>query len=169
MITILGALIGFLGSALPQIIKYLTARVQYKHELEMFRLQIETIKIQGALKLQEMEARADIEESKVLHKRAQVTLTGWIWVDGILSLLNSSVRPVITYVFCVYYGFIKWAQYHVLLAGGQYGWEAVIALWTDAELALFSCIICYWFGNRSFRYALDRFSPYKEVNNGNGS
>jgi hypothetical protein len=133
----------------------------------MFKLQIDGMKLQGQIKLAELEATADIEESKVLHKRAEVTLTGWKILDGLLAAYNSSVRPTVTYLFCGFYGFVKYAQYQIaLIETGGATWEIIPMLWNEIDMALFSCIICYWFGSRSFKYTLDRISPVKEKNNG---
>ena len=109
MLAIIGSILGLFGSLLPEILKYFTQKEDHKHEIEMGKLQMESMKLQGQIKLEELNAQADIEETKVLHTSAEQKLTGVRWIDAIVSLYNMSVRPTLTYAFFALYGYVKFS------------------------------------------------------------
>ena len=95
MLSLLGSLIGFGGSALPAVLDHFKAKGDRKHE-------IEKMKVMGELKQQGMDfdmqmydkMGADKEHARLIaHDTAIMQSTGWT------SVLQKSVRPVITYVF----------------------------------------------------------------------
>ncbi len=73
------------------------------------------------------------------------------WVDA----LAGSVRPTITYLFFLLYALVKWAQFQVLITPSM-PWltaltpaQAMLAIWGEDDMALFTAIIAFWFGQRS--------------------
>jgi len=119
-------------------------------------LQMESMKLQGQIKLEELSSQADIEEVKVLHVAEQPKLTGWKFVDGIIALYQSSVRPTLTYGFFVFYGLVKFSQYKLFIASNYNNWQIVYGLWNQEDMAIFSTVISFWFGSRFLKYALQR-------------
>lgn len=156
MITLLGALLGFVGSIFPELIKWLNKKEDNKHELALTDKQIEMQKLLGTQKMEEINVQADIEEFKALHQAPATS--GIRWVDG----LSGSVRPIITYLFFIAYALVKYAQYELLTSPEMLPWlgkavtmdwkAALVQLWTEEDAVLFSTIMAFWFGSRGVRH-----------------
>lgn len=136
MITLLGSLLGFLGSFVPDLFKTFQRAQDNKHELAMFDKQLEMLQAQGAIKMQEIGAQADIAESVAVHQPMQIT--GIHWLDA----LNGTVRPVLAYAFFMLYAAIKICQFHMIK-------ETPWALWTEEDGAVFAAIVSFYFGGRA--------------------
>lgn len=155
MLTIISTILGFLSSAFPEIIKYFKTKQDYAHEKEMYTLQVESMKTEHEFKMREMEATADIKESEALYKASEIKLTGWVVVDGIIALYNSSVRPTLTYAFLTLYGLAKFGQYQVTVASSASPSEAIWKVYNTEDMALFAAIVGYWFGQRGMKYTME--------------
>ena len=92
MITLLGAIVGFISAAFPDLLKLFKDSQDRKHELTILRLQMEQQAQGHANRLEEIHVQADIAESRALYK---TFYSGIRWVDA----LNGTVRPVIAYSF----------------------------------------------------------------------
>src|SRR5262249_7694324 len=99
------------------------------------------------------EVTADSKESEALNARpgSGANKTGIVWVDA----LAGSVRPILTYAFFALYFAVKFCQFHLLTAPAL-AWltqvtaaQALVALWTDEDMAIFAAVIGFWFGNRT--------------------
>lgn len=163
MLTIIGTILGLLGSLMPELLKYFRLKEDHKHETEMARLQMDQLRLQGQIRLEEINAQADIEESKALYEAAEQKITGVRWIDAIVSLYSSSVRPTVTYLFIAFYGLVKYAQYHLYagsvdLETGVIGskWEVLKVMWNSEDTAALMTILAFWFGGRFTKYALER-------------
>ena len=149
MIGLLGGLLGFGSSFLPEILNYFKANQQQKHRMEMMRLETELAEQRSKQKLLELDKQADIEETKglYLHDRS-------IDAGGFVNALRGSVRPVITYAFFGLFVATKIViMVKVTQAGGD--WMAAVDLMFDPETqGLFSAVLAFWFGNRAIsKYA----------------
>lgn len=158
MLTIIGALLGLLGSLAPEILKYFRQKADQQHEREMYKMQMEMAKLQGQIKLEELNATADIEEVKALYQHATPKNTGSRLIDALLAFISHTVRPVITYAFMGTYIVVKYAIYISYTQSG-YSWtQAVGAIWNGEDFAIFSTIMAFWFGGRFMKYSFDRFA-----------
>lgn len=161
MIALLSALLGFVSSSIPEFIKLFRESKDRQHEVTLLKLQMEydreklaaqreSEQLQRVAKLQEIEVQADIAESQALNARVSDNKVGINWVDA----LAGSVRPMITYLFFVLYGVTKWAQYQLLVSpllpwqSSMSAEQAIVALWSDDDMAIFTAIIAFWFGQR---------------------
>ena len=133
MITLIGALLGFIGSAFPDILKIWRDSADRKHELAILQMQMEQQKQGHTNRLEEINVQADIAESRALYKTYN---TGIKWVDA----LNGTVRPVIAYSFFILYAVVKAMQFSADLP-----W----LLWTAEDQAIFAGIISFYFGQRA--------------------
>ncbi|NDG05442.1 MAG: hypothetical protein EB121_08890, partial [Alphaproteobacteria bacterium] len=86
MITLLGAIVGFISAAFPDLLKLFKDSQDRKHELTILRLQMEQQAQGHANRLEEIHVQADIAESRALYK---TFYSGIRWVDA----LNGTVRP----------------------------------------------------------------------------
>jgi hypothetical protein len=161
MLAIFGTVIGLLGSFLPELLKFFNNKEDHKHEVEVFKLQTEAAKIQHEAKMKEIDAYADIAEAMTIHESAKQVLTGAKWLDGIISLYNSSVRPTITYAFMFLYMAVKYGIYTSYTTAG-YSWtQAVQIIWGQDDFAVFSTIIAFWFGSRMMKATMQRYANSK--------
>jgi hypothetical protein len=143
MLTLIGAFLGFMSSALPEIMSFFRERQDRKHELAILSLQMEQQKLGHNQRLEEIDIQADISQSQAAYRFAsQPTHT---WVDA----LRASVRPVITYAFFLLFAFVKIYSLQVLLNNGLPFDVAVIRLWDSETQGLFAAVISFWFGARS--------------------
>jgi len=150
--SLLGSLIGGGFRLAPEILKWLDRKGERAHELSMLNAQVAADKQRGEQRERELNLEAEIarvaQGLSTLREAlvGQFQRTGVKWVDA----LNVSVRPVITYAFFGLYAAVKLATYVALLQSGV-GWgEAVKAVWTDADMALWSGILNFYFLGRVF-------------------
>lgn len=140
MITLLGAILGFFGSAFPELLKLLQDKRDKAHELAILELQMRQAE-QGHLnRLEEIGANADIAEAKAIYRTYNV---GIKWVDA----LNGTVRPVLAYAFFLLYAWVKIAYLQ-----SDMGWQ----VWTEEDGAIFAGIISFYFGSRAVGKAMGR-------------
>ena len=148
MLTLLGSLLGFTTSFLPSVLDFFTTKQKHQQEIEKLRVQMELDAKRAELKIVELDARADIEESKGIYQHDR-TLDGGNFVYS----LRASVRPVITYAFFLRFCFVEISAYLALTASGISGLEALNAVWDEDTKALFAAVIAFWFGGRAINRA----------------
>ena len=144
MMSLLGSLLGFGTSFLPEVLNFFKAGQEHKQKLETMKLQAELMEKRSALKLQELDKQADIAETKGIYEHDRSIDAG-----GFVNALRGSVRPVITYAF-----FLMFAATEVVIivkvmeTGGDWK-DAVELMWTPETQGLFAAIMSFWFGNRA--------------------
>lgn len=139
MITLLSSLLGFFGSAFPDLLKLFKDAQDRKHELKILDLQIQQQAQGHQNRLEEIRTTADISESQALYKTYSV---GIHWVDA----LNGTVRPVLAYAFFGLYALTKMLQFSVLNPSVQ---DSIFILWQEEDQAIFAGIISFYFGQRA--------------------
>jgi len=142
MIALLGSLLGFGTSFLPQVLGFFQQKQEHKNKLELLKLQGEMAAQGVQLELQILDKKAEIEETKALYQYANPS-------GGFSAGLAASVRPVITYLFFALFMASKAVvMIRVMDQGGD--WTQSVELMFDEETkALFAAIISFWFGNRA--------------------
>ncbi len=143
--SLLGSVLGFSSSFLPEILNYFKANQQHKQDLEKMKLQTELMARQSELRLHELDKKADIEETKGLYEHSK-SLSG---SGGFVDALRGSVRPVVTYLFLALFIATEIViMVKVLESGGDWQ-EAVLLMWTPETQGIFSVILSFWFGSRA--------------------
>ena len=143
MITLLGSLLGFGTSFLPEVLNYFKAGQNHKHKLELMKVEMEMMSKRSELKLQLLDKEADIKETEGLYKHDSIDAGGFI------NALRGSVRPVITYCFFALFVGVKVTALLALLDVGHDMGRALSLIWDDATAGLFAAIMSFWFGNRA--------------------
>lgn len=154
MITLLGALLGFIGSLVPEIFKMLKSKQDNAQELAVLDRQMEMQKLGNQQRLEEIGIQAD--SAALIAAYNYNPKSGNKKVDA----LAGSVRPVVTYCFFIAYIIVKTAQYNSLthiemlpwMDGAQKAqqWFTIIqSLWSEEDQALFAAVMTFWFGDRS--------------------
>ena len=137
MMSLLGSLLGFGTSFLPEVLNYFKADQAHKQRLEM-------MKAQSELRIQELDKEADIAESKGIYEHDRSIDAG-----GFVNALRGSVRPVITYAFfCLFVATEVVVMVKVLESGGDWK-DAVELMWSPEVQGLFAAVLSFWFGNRA--------------------
>ena len=144
--SILGGITGGVFRLVPEFIKFFDAKNERSHELAMQDKQLEFVKLQGNQKIEEYHAQQDIVDVQTLKDVlvAQAQPTGNVFID----FLNTSVRPVSTYVLLCLYVFVKYATLVTLMKDGAGAMTIATALYTPDDQALFWGIMNFWFLDR---------------------
>lgn len=143
MITLIGSLIGFLSSLVPDAMKLLRDHQDRKHELLILEMQLRQQREGHSQRLEEINAQADIAESKALYKTYH---SGVNWVDA----LNGTVRPVVAYAFFALYACVKLMQFSAMDWANPLPWQTQ-ALWGAEDQAIFAGIMSFYFGQRAMQ------------------
>ena len=149
--TLLGGLLGGAFRLAPEILKWIDRRGERGHELAMQDKALEFEKLRGAQRMAEIGASADAAWNTgalaALREAvaAQGRPSGVKWADA----LSTSVRPVITYFLVGLFGIVKVTAIVGSVSSGVGFSSALLAAWTDADQALLSGILNYWFLNRT--------------------
>lgn len=145
MLTLLGSLLGFISSLLPDVLKLWRDRGDKAHELAILDRQLHMQQVLHTQRLEEIRVQGQVVESTALYKHAR--FTGVKWVDA----LGGTVRPIITYAFFMLYMGVKIAQIYLLLNGTyDMRWaEILIGIWHEDDQALFAAVMSFWFGQRA--------------------
>ena len=143
MITLLGSLLGFGTSFLPEVLNFFKAGQDHKHRLESMKLEMDMMAKRSELKLQLLDKQADIKEAEGLYKHDSMD------AGGVINALRGSVRPVITYCFFGLFVAIKVTALIALMDNGNDLGRSLSLIWDDATAGLFAAIMSFWFGNRA--------------------
>lgn len=144
MLTLLGSLLGLIGSAFPELIKLFRDTQDRKHELAVLDRQMEVQKLGQSQRLEEIQIQADVSESQALYGYANRP-TGMPWVEA----LQASVRPVLTYAFFLVFTVVKVTSLLAMSqADGMSFSVAIHVIWDDETQALFAAVMSFWFGSR---------------------
>lgn len=144
MISLLGSLLGFGTSFLPEVLNYFKAGQEHKQRLETMKVEAELMEKRSALKIQELDKEADIQETRSIYEHDRSIDAG-----GFVNALRGSVRPVITYAFFLMFVATEAViMVKVMESGGDWK-DAVGLMWTPETEGLFAAIVSFWFGNRA--------------------
>ena len=153
MLTLLGSLLGFVTSALPDLIGLFKDWQDRKHELAVLDRQMKQMRLGHTQRLEEIEVQADIAESKALYRHDSALGGSSRWVDG----LRASVRPLITYAFFTLFACVKGSGLYLLIVvEGLLIAEALPRIWDPETQALFAAVMSFWFGNRTLSKLRER-------------
>jgi len=152
MLTLLGSLMGFAGSAVPSVIDLFKEKSERQKQLELAKLQIEAKEKGVDLDIRMMNAQADLEDRKSSREEQQRLLEHDMKLGqqgGFINSLRAFVRPFITYVF--FSAFIGVKVVVVWHTGGSGGdlMQAIEVAWDDETEALFAAVMSFWFGSRA--------------------
>lgn len=150
MLTLLGSLLGFGTSIVPEVLGFFKQNQANKQELKMLEAKAQYAAQLSTLKLRELDAEADIAETKGLYAHDTELARRGGWVVG----LQASVRPVVTYLFMAAFLGVKGGLVFSLIFMQGVDWTTALDVTWDGETqALFAAIMSFWFGNRAMSKA----------------
>lgn len=142
MIALLGSLLGFGTSFLPQVLDFFKQKQEHKNKLEEMKLRGELAAAGVDLEIKVLDKQAEIEETKAIYNYANPT-------SGFSAGLAASVRPVITYLFFALFMATKVVIMLKVLEDGGSWMDGVDLMFDDETQGLFAAVISFWFGQRS--------------------
>lgn len=146
--TIVSALLGLLGSALPAILEIFKSRQETANAIKLEEARNEAARVNSKLKLDQLNLEADIAETKSIYD-SDAALDGGKFVNSFRAI----IRPLITMVFFLVFIFVKvYAFYYGIQVQGLDVINMLPIIWDDETASLFAVTMGFWFGNR----ALDR-------------
>jgi hypothetical protein len=145
MVALLGSLLGFVGSLVPDVFSMLRDKKDKAHELAILTKQMEFMEKGHHNRIAEINAMADANESPHIYKFA--AKSGHSTIDA----LTTSVRPVLSYSFFLLYAYIKIASSLILYRYNNDIALSIIQVWSAEDQAIFCAIISFWFGHRAFK------------------
>ena len=149
MISLLGTVLGFGTSIIPEILGFFKQKQADAHELEMLEAKAKYADQMSKLKIEELDKQAEIEETKGLYDHDRSIDAG-----GFVYSLRGSVRPVITYLFFLMFAGVKGTMIYAMISNQNIDWTiAIESAWDDETAAVFSAIMAFWFGNRAMSKA----------------
>jgi hypothetical protein len=143
--TIVGSLVGFLGSTIGPIVGLFQQKDANKLEVTKMEKAAELMQA-GFTQEQSMYAlkRADTEQERLIGHDIALTKDG----KGFIGALQRGVRPIITYAFFALFTVVKWSQLDASMTAGVEFNQAIMMVWDDNTSALFATVLTFWFGNR---------------------
>jgi hypothetical protein len=143
-LTLASTLLGMITSVIPEFVKMMARKADQAHELELIKLQMEATKQGVELNILMEQARADANEGDSLRQHDTA-------LDGgpVINALRASIRPVITYLFFIFFLVVKGSIAYVFLKEGKPTPEVIQLLWDNDTFAIFGAIMGFHFGGRS--------------------
>ena len=149
MLSLVGSLLGFGTSFLPTLLGFFEQGQKNRHQLKFLEAQAKHAEVLSQLKLEELDAAADVEESRSIYEHAaQLARSN---KSSFISALQASVRPVVTYFFFILFATIKGLAVYVAVQEGDDVSQAILASWDEETKILFSTVISFWFGQRGMK------------------
>jgi hypothetical protein len=152
MIELLSLLGGGLFRLFPSVLEFFNKKRDLEHELRLLDRQMDLEKLRWQFKSEEIklasEAATEAEWAKALPAAQTQTITKIGWVDA----MNASVRPILTYWWCLllYTGY-KCINVYVAIVGGAGLLEIAGVLVTEFDQAVIGSIVGFWFLDRALR------------------
>lgn len=147
MMLILTAVISFLSSSLPSLLKYFELKSKLKHELQITTLKLEA-SIRNVDADKEVEkARAEVQD--VINARENDDLTN---VPRWIEVVRALMRPLVTFLFVGLYVWFKVATMIVLIRNGLTIDNMEIAskiILDETTVTVIMIVIGFYFGSRS--------------------
>ena len=149
MLSLVGSILGFGTSFLPTLLGFFEQGQKNRHQLKLLDAQAKHAEVLSQLKLEELDAAADVEESRSIYEHAaQLARSN---KSSFISALQASVRPVVTYFFFILFATIKGLAVYVAVQEGDDVSQAILASWDEETKILFSTVISFWFGQRGMK------------------
>lgn len=144
MIELIGALIGFVSGVTPDLFGIWRDKADRNHELAILKMQMQQQEAGHTQRLEEINANADIAETKAIYKTFN---SGIQWVDA----YNGTVRPTLAYGFFLLYLMVKVMLFTTL--DFSLPW-AIDKFWDSTDSAFLFGVIAYYFGQRGMAKVL---------------
>lgn len=144
MLSILGAALGFVGSALPEVFSFFNKKGEDKTKLEILKLQSQLMEKGSEVDLLSFREKASDSE----HERLLKHDTSMQGDTGFVGGLRKSVRPAITYLFFFLFAVVKVTSLIKATESNDF-YTAIELVWDEETKTIFAAIMGFWFGSRA--------------------
>ena len=139
MLSVIGSSLGLFSSApIPKVMDMWQDRADKAHELAVMKAQAE-------ISLDQTAIDANIREVESIHQHDS-NIKGSIWVENTRAL----VRPIMAYSFMALFFAVEILAFVTLIKAGAGAGDALQQIWDDRVMALWACILTFYFGGRQF-------------------
>lgn len=153
MITLLSTIFGVLSSLLPSIVNIFQKKLDYQHDIEITKIQMDAAREGLVLQLQAAAINAEVEEGDSIRRHDMD-----IEYKGFWGKVRASIRPTITYSFFILFCGIKISAFYVLVQRNATPTELLSLVWDTETMSIFSAIMGFWFGSRAIEKFNDLYS-----------
>jgi hypothetical protein len=154
--SLLGSLIGGALRIAPEFLKFFDRKGERQHELSLLRAEMEFAQIKGEIAMRQTEAVMTVAEmdaiGQALKEQGATAKAAGKWVAGISAL----VRPLVTYWFVALYSAHKIASMQMAYEQAGNWRDVFVTSWSDADMAILSMILTFWFVGRVWERANKR-------------
>lgn len=141
MITIISAIIGFLASLIPSLIKIWEKKQDYTNEYNLRKLELEAIEKGIDLQARIEQIKAASAQSKAVYQHDES-----ITYNETLNDLRASVRPVVTYTLFGVFLLVKLIVIFMGVLGDMTAEQLIQVVWDEYTAGIFTLCVSYWFG-----------------------
>jgi len=138
LLSLIGSALGVFSSAIPKVMGIWQDKNDKIHELALLKAQAEITLDQTAID-------ASIRVVESIHQHDS-QIKGSIWVENTRTL----VRPIMAYSFMALFIPVEVTAYLTLVDAGLEEGDALNKIWDDRVMALWACIVTFYFGGRQF-------------------
>lgn len=151
---LIGSILGFGSSVVPAVTEHFKSKRDMEFELKKMEKAAELQKAGYDHEVTRFREMGLHEEQKALLAHDTAISQG----TGLMSALQKSVRPVITYAFFILFAAIEITLLREAINNGMALTQALNVLWDEDTKAIFAAIISFWFGSRAIEKARSRGS-----------
>lgn len=171
--TVVGGILGFLGSLLPKVFELIDGWVKHEQDHRMQAQQIDAAEkgivvapmpppaaasTSAVISVAEGIVPApgippECPEAEPVSEDAPVPdeVEGVSFGTKVFDAIRSSVRPVITYGFFALFLIIKLKGFYCGLTDSRISLlQLLLVIWDDGTESLFAAVLAFWFGSRIF-------------------
>ena len=138
MLSLIGSALGLFSSAIPKAMDMWQDKNDKAHELAL-------LKAQAEITLDQVAIESSIREVESVHQHDS-NIKGSTWVENTRAL----VRPIMAYSFMALFFTVEITAFITLVDAGVGAGDALNNIWDDRVMALWSCILTFYFAGRQF-------------------
>jgi len=156
--SLVGTLLGGLLRLAPEGLRFWESSKEKNHELEMAKLNLQTMELQAKHQMDFRRMDGDIQlaaadlQALVEGNKAQASMmlnTGVRWLDAAVNGMNAAMRPTLVYYYAAMYALVKVAVFYTYLGDGVDWASSMKLLWNTEDSAVWASILGYVFLDRS--------------------
>jgi hypothetical protein len=152
---LISGITGILSGAIPEVLKRWQDAADKRHELEVFKLQIEQQRLGHVYRVKEIETESESKETIALleTQKPLQAIGGW---ERFWNGMNASVRPMVTYMLVSFYMAYKYSLLLTLRKDTETATEAFLNLYSPDDFAFLCLVLGFWFGSRQIGKIMDK-------------
>ena len=145
---LLGGALGAISRLAPEIIKFFDRKNEREHELKMYTLETDLVKVRGEIKIEEKYVDFGVAQLDAMAAAYKEQETAVAKSSKWIANLSASVRPGIAWMIFLFYMISKVTFIAAGLAIGQ-PWHELLSVWSAEDMGLLSMVLGFYYTNRS--------------------